>query len=133
MAFEWLEYEGGLYRVTQTFPSVPASSSLTRTAVPIGNRGGKLVQVSCNTLNVVEFDFSIYQHATSLKNTVDEIYRAVSIQQQWTVNENLSARFRNADSPPTENLYFELDNLSLIPTSTITLTLYIKAPGHGVV
>jgi hypothetical protein len=134
MATEWLRQEGGMYKLLQTFSSVAASGSLARTAIPLATFGGRLVQVTCTTGNVVEFDFSLYQHATSLKNTSDEIYRAVSIQQQWTDDAGLEARFTNVDSPPTLNLYIELDNLNaIIPTGTITLTIWIKAPGQGVV
>lgn len=130
MAFTWLE--ANIFRVLQIFPTVAASGSLTRTAIPLALFGGRIVSISMHTANSLQFDFSLYQNATSVEGTVDEIYRVDGATQfwQWGVH---PIRFVNTDSPQTANLYLTLENQSEVaPTGDITLQLYIQGSGSGV-
>jgi len=129
----WFQFEKNLYQVRETFASVPANSSSARLDIPLGTFGGRFTQVAMHTANCVEFDFRIYQNATSVAGTVDEIYRVTGANQFWQ-KESLDIHFLNTDAPQVTKLFLELDNKSLVaPTGTITLQLYIHAPGTGVV
>jgi hypothetical protein len=129
MPNEWLPHEANMYQVRETFASVPANTTSARQTVPISTFGGTLIQVQFSTANVVESDFAIFQHATNLSGSVDEIYRVTGLTQFWQ-KENHAIRFFNADSPRTTNLYLEVTNQSLVaPSGTITLILWLAKGG----
>jgi hypothetical protein len=131
MTVDWVQQEGNIYRVFQTFSSVPANSSLARTAVPLNSFGGRILQVAISTANVIEFDFSLFQDTTSLKGSTHEVYRVEGATQFWQ-REKHDILFNNSETPITANLYFELTNTSLtVPSGVVTLQLYIQAPGSG--
>jgi hypothetical protein len=131
MASEWIGAEKNIYRTKQTFSAVPANSSMTRTAIPINTFSGRLKQIAVHTANDVEYDFSIFQNATSLFSSVDELYRVQGANQFWQESDH-NIRFFNSDTPQTTNLFLEFTNRSEVaPSGVITLQMYIEAPGTG--
>ncbi len=131
MANEWLSAEKNMYRAVTTFSSVAAASSMSRTVIPLQTFGGRSRQIAVHTANVVKFDFSIFQNATSLSSSIDEIYRMQGATQFWQ-RANHDIRFENSDTPKATSLFLEFTNANLvIPSGVITLQMYIQAPGTG--
>ena len=134
MTQQWQKFSQNLNLASFTgsspIPTIAGSSSSGRIELPVGVFGGKLVQLAIATQNVILYDFSLFQNSTALATSVHEFIRVIDITQFYQ-KVDLSKWFQNTDTVPKASIYFEGTNRSAVPSGTITLELYIEAPGSG--
>jgi len=132
--------QGSIVRYVYEIPSVLPAMTSPRYELNVQTSNGKVLQFRLIYPNVTDTVGHVFTSDLGTRGTIDELIQTPTIQDGCFSQSGLGIYYENTDPQPdplpkggtgTGLLYFELDNLGLTPTGTITLELIIQDQVSG--
>ena len=127
--FKPLAHRGTLWKFQFTIPSVLASSTSSRYALPIDTVAGEILQIRLAYGGDTTTQLLLFTADAATRLSIEEVARTPVVTSCFQQG-NLGIIFENTDPVQEPTLYVEVDNLgSVNVTEAITLELILRSMG----